>query len=273
MRGRRRGDVDFLLDCDCIFIRIYNAYFSKKIYRPAASFIFALTPFTRWSSTLTVPPRDGCQAHTEPLVSNLMSEPDAAFYFDLASPLAYLAAERVLHTMPVATEWQPVLARELPGAESFAAFRCRDERGHLPLGGRAPRRASSACKSCAGPTRSRSTAPSRCAPPLTPSRSAESSPSRRPPSARRSPADARSSHRQRADRGGRLRDASVRRAEGRRSCARSASSCQPPPPRPPRSASATSQRCASGSRVFHGERALDEAAAYARRRPIAETAR
>jgi 2-hydroxychromene-2-carboxylate isomerase len=56
-----------------------------------------------------------------------MSEPDAAFYFDLASPLAYLTAERVLHTMPAATEWQPVLARELPGAESFAAFRCRDE--------------------------------------------------------------------------------------------------------------------------------------------------
>ncbi len=55
------------------------------------------------------------------------TQPHAAFYFDLASPLAYLAAERVLHTMPVATEWQPVLARELPGAESFTAFRCRDE--------------------------------------------------------------------------------------------------------------------------------------------------
>jgi 2-hydroxychromene-2-carboxylate isomerase len=54
-----------------------------------------------------------------------MSTPDAAFYFDLASPLAYLAAERILHTMPVPCEWQPVLARELPGAESFEAFRCR----------------------------------------------------------------------------------------------------------------------------------------------------
>jgi 2-hydroxychromene-2-carboxylate isomerase len=52
---------------------------------------------------------------------------DAAFYFDLASPLAYFAAERVLHTMPVATEWQPVLARELPAAESFEAFRCRED--------------------------------------------------------------------------------------------------------------------------------------------------
>lgn len=55
------------------------------------------------------------------------SEPDAAFYFDLASPLSYLAAERILHTMPVATEWQPVLARELPGPESYEAFRCREE--------------------------------------------------------------------------------------------------------------------------------------------------
>ena len=90
-----------------------------------------------------------------------MSEPDAVFYFDLASPLAYLAAERILHTMPIATEWQPVLARTLKstpsgahpeghtqrahgrqagelladqrshrsliGAESFEAFRCRDD--------------------------------------------------------------------------------------------------------------------------------------------------
>src|SRR6267143_5947164 len=56
-----------------------------------------------------------------------MSSTDAAFYFDLASPLAYLAAERVLHTMPIATEWQPVLAQELPGVESFEAFRCRQD--------------------------------------------------------------------------------------------------------------------------------------------------
>ncbi|MGH2880179.1 MAG: DsbA family protein [Solirubrobacteraceae bacterium] len=56
-----------------------------------------------------------------------MSTADAAFYFDLASPLAYLAAEQVLHTMPGACEWQPVLARELAGAESFEGFRCREE--------------------------------------------------------------------------------------------------------------------------------------------------
>ena len=53
--------------------------------------------------------------------------PDAAFYFDLASPLAYLAAEQVLQAMPVACEWQPVLARELPAAESFEGFRCRED--------------------------------------------------------------------------------------------------------------------------------------------------
>jgi 2-hydroxychromene-2-carboxylate isomerase len=56
-----------------------------------------------------------------------MSTPDAAFYFDLASPLAYLAAERVLHALPGPAEWQPVLARELPGGETFEAFRCRED--------------------------------------------------------------------------------------------------------------------------------------------------
>jgi 2-hydroxychromene-2-carboxylate isomerase len=52
----------------------------------------------------------------------------AAFYFDLASPLAYLAAERVIHELPGPAEWQPVLARELPGAASSGAFRCSEER-------------------------------------------------------------------------------------------------------------------------------------------------
>jgi 2-hydroxychromene-2-carboxylate isomerase len=44
-----------------------------------------------------------------------VSASPAAFYFDLASPLAYFAAERVLHVLPVAAEWRPVLARELAG--------------------------------------------------------------------------------------------------------------------------------------------------------------
>ncbi len=52
---------------------------------------------------------------------------DAAFYFDLASPLAYLAAERVLQVIPGPLEWRPVLARELPGAENFESFRCETE--------------------------------------------------------------------------------------------------------------------------------------------------
>jgi 2-hydroxychromene-2-carboxylate isomerase len=56
------------------------------------------------------------------------AEPPAAFYFDLASPLAYLAAERILHMIPGdPVQWQPVLARELPGAESFEAFRCETD--------------------------------------------------------------------------------------------------------------------------------------------------
>ncbi len=29
--------------------------------------------------------------------------------------------------LPGPVEWQPVLARELPGAETFEAFRCREE--------------------------------------------------------------------------------------------------------------------------------------------------
>jgi 2-hydroxychromene-2-carboxylate isomerase len=64
-----------------------------------------------------------------------VSATPASFYFDLASPLAYLAAERVLHTLPAPAEWQPVLAAELRApttkslvAERFDAFRCEQER-------------------------------------------------------------------------------------------------------------------------------------------------
>jgi 2-hydroxychromene-2-carboxylate isomerase len=52
----------------------------------------------------------------------------AEFYFDLASPLAYLAAERVLHVLPQPAEWRPVLAAELPGAQRLDAFGCAQER-------------------------------------------------------------------------------------------------------------------------------------------------
>ena len=58
----------------------------------------------------------------------MASAPGPAFYFDLGSPDAYLLAERVLEAMPVATEWIPVLARDLPGAELYDAFRCEHER-------------------------------------------------------------------------------------------------------------------------------------------------
>jgi 2-hydroxychromene-2-carboxylate isomerase len=49
----------------------------------------------------------------------------ASFYFDLSSPLAYLAAERILHVLPGAAEWQPVLAAELraPTTKSLVAER------------------------------------------------------------------------------------------------------------------------------------------------------
>lgn len=46
------------------------------------------------------------------------SPPPGAFYFDLASPLAYLAAERVLHVLHAPVEWRPVLARDLSGGST-----------------------------------------------------------------------------------------------------------------------------------------------------------
>ncbi len=47
------------------------------------------------------------------------SEAAAAFYFDLASPEAYIAAERILQTLTAPCEWRPILARELPDGETF----------------------------------------------------------------------------------------------------------------------------------------------------------
>jgi 2-hydroxychromene-2-carboxylate isomerase len=51
-----------------------------------------------------------------------------AFYFDLVSPEAYLAAERVMHALPVVAEWIPVQARDLPAADTFEGFRCETDR-------------------------------------------------------------------------------------------------------------------------------------------------
>jgi 2-hydroxychromene-2-carboxylate isomerase len=61
----------------------------------------------------------------------------AAFYFDLGSPEAYLAAERILHVLPAPAEWRPVLARELPrseaGDEHFDEERADEERSAFEL--------------------------------------------------------------------------------------------------------------------------------------------
>jgi 2-hydroxychromene-2-carboxylate isomerase len=50
----------------------------------------------------------------------------AAFYYDLRSPQAYLAAERVLQLLPGA-EWIPVSSRDLPGADTLEGFRCQTD--------------------------------------------------------------------------------------------------------------------------------------------------
>jgi 2-hydroxychromene-2-carboxylate isomerase len=51
-------------------------------------------------------------------------EERAAFYFDFSSPEAYLAAERVIQTLPFAAEWIPIRA---PRAWDDG-FRCAEER-------------------------------------------------------------------------------------------------------------------------------------------------
>ena len=51
------------------------------------------------------------------------NEAAAAFYFDLGSPEAYIASERILQTLNAPCEWRPILTR----AESFDAYRCAEE--------------------------------------------------------------------------------------------------------------------------------------------------
>ena len=55
-----------------------------------------------------------------------MADP-AVFYYDLASPDAYLAAERVAHVLGGVPQWEPVLLDGLR-AGSLDAFRCGEER-------------------------------------------------------------------------------------------------------------------------------------------------
>jgi 2-hydroxychromene-2-carboxylate isomerase len=54
--------------------------------------------------------------------------PGPAFYFDLFSPEAYLAAERVIATLPVSAEWIPVSASALPAADTLEGWRCETDR-------------------------------------------------------------------------------------------------------------------------------------------------
>ena len=56
-----------------------------------------------------------------------------AFYFDLASPECYLAAERVLHTLPGRIDWRPVRIAREPGSAD-ARSRALLERGASELG-------------------------------------------------------------------------------------------------------------------------------------------
>jgi 2-hydroxychromene-2-carboxylate isomerase len=51
----------------------------------------------------------------------------AAFYFDLASPEAYLASERVNHALAAIPEWIPVHATALPAPEHFDGWRCEND--------------------------------------------------------------------------------------------------------------------------------------------------
>jgi 2-hydroxychromene-2-carboxylate isomerase len=51
-----------------------------------------------------------------------------AFYFDLFSPEAYLAAERVVQELPVSAEWIPVAAARLPAADTLEGWRCTTDR-------------------------------------------------------------------------------------------------------------------------------------------------
>jgi len=49
--------------------------------------------------------------------SSTAERPPAAFYFDLASPRAYLVAERIVGVLDPGVEWEPVLASELGGTD------------------------------------------------------------------------------------------------------------------------------------------------------------
>ena len=55
-----------------------------------------------------------------------MADPRLTFFYDLASPEAYLAAERAHHVLGQVPEWQPALLSGL-SAGGVSAFRCGEE--------------------------------------------------------------------------------------------------------------------------------------------------
>ncbi len=67
--------------------------------------------------------------------------PGAWFYFDLSSPEAYLAAERILHVLPGPAEWMPVLASELPGSDASRSLEHREGKAQELYRGEIARRA------------------------------------------------------------------------------------------------------------------------------------
>ncbi|WP_320672213.1 DsbA family protein [Patulibacter defluvii] len=58
-----------------------------------------------------------------------MPDPEGppAFYFDFRDPWSYLAAERVIATLPVATPWVPIDAGRLAGPHAWEGFRCEED--------------------------------------------------------------------------------------------------------------------------------------------------
>jgi len=57
----------------------------------------------------------------------------AAFYFDLAIPGAYLAAERILQVLPGPAEWRPIIASEQQGLSRADIERRAQELGLQPV--------------------------------------------------------------------------------------------------------------------------------------------
>jgi 2-hydroxychromene-2-carboxylate isomerase len=60
----------------------------------------------------------------------MSTDPQPIFYFDLGSPYAWLAAERIHHVLPVVAVWQPILLGGLwqrSGGRSWATTDQREE--------------------------------------------------------------------------------------------------------------------------------------------------